>query len=297
MRKILASVLLIAACTLAMGFILAKRGATGRALQRNSKDLASDGLVFISPTHQDYDKELAAILKKQDGATKEAADSVRPFSVILVNRSNKDVIAYAVQWEAVDAEGARAGQIDSYIQPGTLMGADPPDDEKIKAMGSAVRAHQSRLLFWGGFDGDLRTLSKGGGVDPQLAGAVSVTASLDCAVFDDGTAVGPDTSNFFSQVEGQVQAKKDLLRSIHSQYFSGKPPVEILDAVGALAAQPEENPSDNSPSSYYRYYRKQYAGEIAAIRRYEKDDVRTIMRALQPLKKKWKDLKKAEKTH
>lgn len=297
MRKILASVLLIATCTLATGFILARRGAPGGALQRNNKDLAGAGLVFISPADQDYDKELAAFLKKKDGLTKEAADSVRPYSVILVNRSNNDLIAYAIKWESVDAEGARASQLDSYIQPGTLMGEDPPGDEKIKEMGSAVRAHQSRLLFWGGFDGDLRTQGKEDVVDQQLKGAVSITASLDCAVFDDGTSVGPDTSDFFSQVDGQVQAKKDLLRAIHSQYFSGKPPGEILDAVGALASQPEENLSNNSPGSYYRYYRRQFAGEIAAIRKYEKDDVRTIMRALQPLRKKWKELKKTEKTN
>lgn len=171
---------------------------------------------------------------------------------------------------------------------------ETPSEEVSDMLGVAIKARRARLLFWGGLDTDLVTLSREDIVDPELTAAVSVTASLDCVVFEDGTAVGPDTTNLFSQVEDQVQSKKDLLQTIHTQYFSGRPPKEILDDTDELAAQPEAAPSNNSLGSYYRYYRKQYAGEIAAIRKYERDEARTIMRALRPLKKKWKYLKKSK---
>lgn len=297
MRNLFAAILLVVMCTLVTGFFLTKKRVPGSTVQFNSKDLSNNGLILIEPTDDSYDKELAITLKRKDTTIREMAESIRPFSVILVNKGKKEVIAYAIKWEAVDAAGNTISRVDSYVQPGVLMGITPSGDEKINEIGIAIRAHQSRLLFWGGMDNDLGMLSKEEMVNPELAHAISITASLDSVVFDDGTAVGPDSTKFFSQVESEVQAKKDLLQIIHSKYFKGTSMKEILDTVGMVAAEPEETPSVNSPGSYYRYHRRLFANEISSIRKFEKDDKKTIMRVLQPLKNKWKAPKKVEQSH
>jgi hypothetical protein len=174
----------------------------------------------------------------------------------------------------------------------------------LSSLGHTIRHNQALFLVWGGLEEELKerlisneqetflaaTMNE---LNSQLTQAVSITASIDCAVFEDGTAVGLDSAGLVEQLQAQVQAKKDLLQMVHHQYFTGLSPRTILDMVQSMADnQSQTTQLDNSPDSHYKYYKKLFAEEIANMRKVSGDDKQVIGRALQPLRKKWKVLSK-----
>jgi hypothetical protein len=73
----------------------------------------------------------------------------------------------------------------------------------------------------------------------HLANYTDITVSIDGVFFEDGTFVGPDTTNFFAQAQAVVAAKRDLPQQISDQLQSKKQPMEIyktLEEVTARAA-------------------------------------------------------------
>jgi hypothetical protein len=313
MRSKIFGVLIVVTSAIALGFVRGGREVNATRLQLNLKDLSSNKLFLVGPVHADFDGELSAALKGKDAAERTAMESIRPFSVFLKNKNERNVIAYGVKWQIVKEDGRVITQYDSYVEPSRLMGADqvPGGDNR----GDTLKSNSSKLLSWGNLKEEAE-LSAGhsqsdypeisepettnGRTSPTLqrlkaavAGASSLTVSIDGAVFEDGTFVGPDGQGFLAKLQAQLKAKKDLLRQLHFEFFKGKLPKEILDEVQRVAESPEgEMLTDNSPESSYKYFRRLYANEIISIRNaYAGDDKKAILRAIEPLLKKWADLK------
>src|SRR5207302_6152276 len=78
--------------------------------------------------------------------------------------------------------------------------ATPTDDSDTGKLQQALQS------------GDDEAISKA--LSEQLAQAANITISLDSAVFDDGTVIGPDNAGSFDMLQAAIAAKKDLLVSI-----------------------------------------------------------------------------------
>lgn len=300
------------------GFVSTQQGGNANKLQHKVKDLPEEGLTLIGPAHQDFNKELSKILKSNKLDSQAAADGVRPFSVLLKNSGKRDVIAYNLKWEIANGDGSTSTQYDQYLEPSVLMGAGKrPNDGSEPAGGIAIRANQVRLLTWAhlgdgliaedtasaGITDQPRQGSAGGeegvlleSLHASLGHATGLTVTLDCAVFDDGTAVGPDDAGFFMKFKAQVDAKRDLLLMIQHSYAAGQAPEAILNAVKSFAGSSAgARLSDDSPTSHYNFYRRLFAQEILSIRANAvRDDRQAVLLAIQPLRKQWPALKKKQ---
>lgn len=300
------------------GFVSTQQGGTANRLQHKVKDLPDEGLTLIDPVHQDFDKELSKILKSKKVESPAAADGIRPFSVLLKNNSKRDGIAYNLKWEITNGDGSVSTQYDQYLEPSVLMGEiKRSNDGSEPAGGVAIRANQVRLLTWADIGDGLiaeDTASAGvmdqprqgsaGGEDGELleslhaslGHATGLTVTLDCAVFEDGTAVGPDAAGFFMKFKAQVDAKRDLLLMIQHSYAAGQSPEAILNAVKSFAdSTVGARLSDDSPTSHYNFYRRLFAQEILSIRANAvRDDRQAVLLAIQPLRKQWPSIKKKQ---
>jgi len=57
------------------------------------------------------------------------------------------------------------------------------------------------------------------------------SVSIDGIVFNDGTFVGEDQNLFFETLEGNIQARKDVLTALASDKAAGKKDTDILDEI------------------------------------------------------------------
>jgi hypothetical protein len=82
--------------------------------------------------------------------------------------------------------------------------------------------------------------------------------SIDAAFFDDGTFVGPDTSNFFAQTKAVVSAKRDFLNELAAEVGnSGKTTDSFDQRLQQIATQSIESlDSSSTPTDYYNFFKK-----------------------------------------
>lgn len=314
MKTIFSVMLVLIVLSAVTGFIWRLEGNNRSKLQFNTKDIQDEGLVLVSPASGEYETELSTLLRNKDDSIQTRLESARPFTTFIRNRSKRKVVAYALKWQIVRTDGSSITQFDSYAEPSLLMGGSLSDnDESNFSRRSLIQNDRARLVSWGGAADDIlnsselsSTASSAGSattrnepslldnLNTELERAASVNVSLDCAVFDDGSCVGPDTLGFFDQLQAQVQAKKDLLQMIHLKHFTGKDSATIWSEVEAIAQSPEgATLSDNAPINHYKFYRRLFANELLTIRRASKvDDKDAILRAIEPLRKKWLPLRK-----
>jgi len=126
----------------------------------------------------------------------------------------------------------------------------------------------------------------------HLANYTDITVSIDGVFFEDGTFVGPDTTNFFAQGQAVVAAKRDLLQQISDQLQRKKQPMEIYKTLEEVAARAAPTLDANSThDDYYDQFKKMYADEILRMRATQGDE-KALKSATKPLGLRWLNLKK-----
>ena len=120
--------------------------------------------------------------------------------------------------------------------------------------------------------------------------ASNVSVTLDAAVFDDGTVVGPDSLNYFGQLNAEIQAKEDLLQEALSAAQANKPLDRLFKKFEVIATDDAKGNAPSGPTSpatdYYNFYKREFAKELLEIRRQMKDDNRAVWIATRPLYRK-----------
>lgn len=277
----------------------------------HSKDLPEDGLFVIKPSDPSFDSRFA---KEMEEETKSAADFVRPFSVLLENRSNQTVVAYMIQWCFTRMDGTNDCYRKAFVAPRALMeGEELTDSEEARS--GKIRPNSSLFLALISPDGkgafrvgvpanseEIQRIKEGISpdlterVNTELAKYTDVVVTVDGAFFDDGTFVGDDVSGFFLQIKSQISAKHDLLKEIEVEADNPKKSSDdIFRQIEAVATQ--ETPSINPKSTaadHYNYYRHFYARQILSSRQALGDE-KALKRALREVKKPWRVLRKNEK--
>ena len=128
------------------------------------------------------------------------------YAVVLKNTTSRAIIAYYVRWRFVDANGeVTTSGIEGKSFPSG--GSIPPHGAKFLSCDSGIGLGRGRPIVMSGRVKDLW--------DRRLQfypAQRSIEASVELAVFDDGTAVGPDGAGRLPILKAWMDAERDFAR-------------------------------------------------------------------------------------
>ena len=318
-KRISIVLILVLALTTSTGFVWSKVKKP-MSVQFNVKDLPEHGLMLVGPAEHSFAERFGAYTKSDKGRKSRPAPLL---AVFVINNSDRNLVAYALKWELLRADGRLLTSIQVFSSPGVLMGEGLPSEAILAtAPGEIIRPHSSRFITLAaspefkatpGVSTDIvstssleeaeqmrRTVQEN---DPSLLAQIvgrqqtqftNVTVSLDGAFFDDGTFVGPDTSDFFGRMQAQIEAKQDILRELALVSENRKTKaaafneLELAAIAGATAREAEAPDLLTNPRGFWR---KVYANEFLKMKS-SLGAERALALALQPHQKLWPVLRK-----
>src|SRR5215831_7363251 len=68
----------------------------------------------------------------------------------------------------------------------------------------------------------------------QLSVSSKISVSIDGAVFEDGSFVGPDETGFFSRLQSEIKAKHDLFQEFQDMLNAGQPDADVEARLAEL---------------------------------------------------------------
>lgn len=210
-----------------------KRFETNMANLEISNNLQKYGVEIVGSSNSRFDIELRRLIGDSNQDLAPLINVAKPFSVIIINNSKKDVVGCSLKWEMSTPQGIKVfPQIQST--PGELMGMKPVDPN-IKGRTSLISAGHVKLFS---FDNNidqifikakmtryykqrltltdlylsenaLREIDDG---KKRLLNAFShISVSIDGIFFSDGTFVGSDSFFYFDSMRGRIEAHYDLI--------------------------------------------------------------------------------------
>jgi hypothetical protein len=275
-------------------------------VQFNINDLPGHNLRLIGPTDASFKGLVSSVLKVNPN---DAPEQLQPFSVFVKNVGNRNVIGFTLKWEIVKTDGKVSTKVQSYSSTGSLMGALFPTDEEMDANpGNILRPNKPRFCSFAAASGGSAGQGMGTGtsapadnrgqpsnvpgLSDQLAQISSITVSIDAAIFQDGSFVGPDTTGMFSRMQAEIDAKREILDALALTFRQNITPSEAINRIKGIAKDTEgaangfaatTNPKD--------YWRNVYANEVLRMDAYAGSE-KAVAMALRPLYKPWPKLKK-----
>lgn len=276
-KVILVTLSLIIVTTISAGFISSKI-TENMPIRINAKDLPEYGLVIVKPSDPAFDSMAADYL---GGMSSDEIERLKPFSVFIKNNENKIVVAYAIIWEATEANGKKTAY-KKYISNSSALTDKEDFFEALPRtnLNDIIRPGEVLLVSL------LPEKNTGGGTgygaqlsqnqleqNPQnlalqlLTKYTDLTISIDGVFFEDGTYVGPDTTHFFEKMNAQVEAKREMTAYIAENLKLKKPPDEIFKVIEDKANDTSIRFNDGSPADYYKYFTKVFATEFHQMRK------------------------------
>jgi hypothetical protein len=226
--------------------------------------LPEEGLIIIGPSDQAFNEEVAHLLKGMPDELREYIETARPFCVILKNGTNQRVIASSFRWQIKNGDGSLSVKTQSYAAPGSLMGMGEATADAQANTWYSVAPHSSHFFS---LDASLTNLLNTGiskhdwssketrqqitdfleraksnskSREPSISG---VTVSLDAAIFNDGTFVGPDNNRLLPRLQGQINARRDLYQMVADKLNNRESPDSIFKQIESLTKKPGVRPS------------------------------------------------------
>jgi hypothetical protein len=298
--------------------ICATIGFTNRNVRRRPvntrldvKELRQYGLVLVKST----DASSPAIDAAAQNQVSARLGVLKPFSVFLKNTGDKSLIAFNLKWEVTDADGQVFTSRNGYMNSQRLFNAkDKSKTKSVLELGAAVFcsvagvADTNQLanvqftgarpaIGSGSDDSGAQGLSQNERSDAtldalvtRLSEASSITVSIDGALFEDGTFVGPDSNNFFGWLSSLVKARRDLLEEVTSIERGGD-----SDAVRKRLEDAANSPKvslgpESSFDDFYSFNRKRFAQRLLKKRNDFGDEA--VRRELGSVKGNWLNLRK-----
>lgn len=206
-----------------------------------AKDIPEYGLHLITPSNPAYENLATRLTHNQQNLT---FDLLKPFSVFVTNDGKRTVVAYALKWELMKADGKVITLIKDNTTLWRLMGLNGPDkDGFIIKTGSTLFATPTTIEVTQDENIDVtnnpevKTYLEN--LNVEMAQYVSITVTLDGVFFSDGTFVGPDSTGFFDRVKSTRDAKLDFLLNIKNGLQQGKSTEQVFEQIETVAKQPE----------------------------------------------------------
>jgi len=292
------------------------REAKAVSVQINIKDLPEYGLKLIAPTDPTFDGKLSTLLRNHPNSV---AEESKPYSVLLENTGKKTVVGYRLRWDLIKADGTVSMRQAGGVNMGAFMdearpGLENPSLSSGFAIGPRAMAFVSPAGSLGENDNGGMTGYASGSKDraaldrlrqsakdkryPSLADVViadiqnctSMTVSLDGVFFEDGTFVGPDTTEFFVMVEARVNARRDLMQEIAFAVERKRSMDAIFDYINEVASSPLPVQKMNQ-GDLYNLFKRSDAEEMLRMKA-ALSSQKAVGMALQQSRKAWSKLRK-----
>lgn len=243
-----------------------KKGAVARKMEPTPvrfgvKDFPEHGIFLITPSHPSF-KHLEAKLTNHKGAS--IADS---YSVFLKNTGSRTVVGYRIKWECVDSRGDAAGRdVSNIVSWIFLHGEEDDRREAINRSAEVINPGSTWFISFGVSERPVEGSDAGATLRPSefdesekpeaITECTSVTVIADGIFFDDGTFVGPDTTDFFTEVSSQLDARYEVLRGARDDLATGKKPEEIFKGLEVIRERNSgrlgERPTRDEFLAYFR---------------------------------------------
>ncbi len=125
----------------------------------------------------------------------------------------------------------------------------------------------------------------------RLTEARKITVVLDGALFEDGTFIGPDSSNFYGWLSSLVESRKDLIQNLKTIQRDGNPSkvqerLEEENRVPRISLGPHSTYDD-----FYKFNRRSFAQSLLRLKNAVGDDA--IRRELETSSERWLKLRKS----
>lgn len=234
-------------------------------------------LMLVGQADHEFDPLVTALL----GGPDPDFETLKPYSVVLYNRSNKTLVAYNVRWEFTRPNGNRIhvsvsdGRIQRLLDGG-MPHEDPTDDRQspsinrqswaivtpagVKKTNFSTAVGASRTPDWSAIQPMISRFSQ----------ATDLEVSLDGAFFEDGSFVRPNRSGFFETFKSQVNAQQALVSYIVHSAGEGRTVDDVAREVQASlpASHPQlASSSDGSTSGFDEFFSYKYSSEFLAVYR------------------------------
>jgi ribosomal protein S16 len=265
----------------------------------SAKDIPKYGLVMVTPAQPEFED-----LKSNLPSEGLLPDQLNQPYVFIKNVSDKRVIAYSINWTLLKDDGRTVTKTKSYSRADLLMGKEAPDDQGDRIL---LRPGKARLFSLSGYgDGQETTLGlphgKGGSSDPQvvqkleqaglieranneLMHTVSVTVTLDGAIFEDGAFVGDNVTKLFERTAAKVETKNKMVEDIVRWLAEGATPTDVMKHLQEKAADLKNSDvvprGDASSEEIQNHHAKRFLDDALGIRFGAGDDELAIRRILE----------------
>jgi len=300
MRKIVVSIsVAIGAVLLVTGAILVKRS-DAVTLPLKANGIPQHGLTIVTFGQRDFER----LRNNLPHDVIQSETSLQPY-VFVQNLANKRVIAYALRWDLLKDDGTVATKIRRYSREDLLIGSEASDDRGDNIV---LRPHTARLFSLSGY-ADKQEVSTTASMVSELSDAssaavegisktgllqktinevshtVSITVSLDGAIFEDGTFVGPNTTNFFERIAAKNKAREDTINEILNRLDQHVSSTEILSDLktrsqGLHSLDVVTPPPDARSEDLYNFYSRRFLDDLLTMRNGIQDDDLTLRRML-----------------
>jgi len=238
--------------------------------------LPDKGLILIGPAESGFEEKAATMLNGRKDFTYE---TLKPYSVILHNTSQKTVVAYSLRWEYPAPKGQIGIWDQSFGQGSRLLdGGKRKTNAAEDKRGPTIDAGEWKLITPRSYIGsesrvtpDVMAADAGYRSYMQNIvdrfGSRDLTVTLDGAFFEDGTFVGLDRAGYFDIFKADVTARHDLMARVVAAGKAGHGLAQVASEIeSALPAQKTQLRGDSNPADYYEHYKNQYATEFLNIR-------------------------------
>jgi hypothetical protein len=286
-------------------------------IQLNIKDLPEDGLILVSPSDLAFDAEVTSLVNENPTDLMRFIDAAKPFCVFIKNTGTREIAGYRLKWELLKDDGKVVTSWSSSSAPDLLSRDEQPSHGMT--MHGSVPIRPANTLFvslesvmadflysskYGRANQTEETLKKRDSIMSQLnlmnqekaQSVIGVTVMVDCAYFEDGTFVGPDSGGLFAETKGYIDAQRDLGQLVKQHVQGKKSSSELFNKIKSIADGPEAIlDSSLATREYKNFFMKIHARNLIRIRD-KNGDSSAIEYTQRLLRRTWAKLqKKAER--
>ena len=251
------------------------------------KDLPEHGIILLPPSDPTFTKGTAVL--------------VDPYSVLLKNNGTRSVVGYCIKWECSDGEtntSARDLSFDrifSHITGVVFLYSEESDRRSmLDGLDDVIKPHSTWLIA---NDYPARNINEEANAELNEAAIAQVTAACpimtvtaDGVFFDDGTFIGPDTTDFFARVKTQMDARYEILETVRNKLTLGKTPDEVFRGLEQIRDR-EGHDDVGETMDLHEYFRKLFARDILGKKELWGPD-KAIREVQRQLSKPWVNLRK-----
>ena len=260
----------------------------------NAKELPEHGISLITPSNPSF-KNLEAKLTKSKGAS--IADS---YSVFLKNTGGRSIVGYRIKWECADSGGVASDRDTSNIVSWIFLHGEESDRRKaLNRSAEVINPGSTWFISFGAPERPVEGNDAGAamgleeGERPEaISGCASVTVIADGIFFDDGTFVGPDTTDFFTEVSSQIDARYEILRGVRDGLTAGKKPDEVFRGLEIIRDRDSVRLGDHpTRNEFLAYFRSVFAQDLLGTKELQGAD-KAIEEVQSLLSRPWVKLRK-----